>query len=294
MDEYGIEIDAEGKTWFSPNVAWKSEFTSMLLQRGITCLTLSYTNGWQGDDLSFLGALDSSIEHLRVIAWTVEDASQISNLRNLRTLRLKGGIRKGIDFSGLSKLEVCKMGWPDKAETIFDCTSLTELHISEFPGSKLDGLNKLWRLRTLILRDFKNLVELPDLKATVSLGSLELAAMKKLVSVDGLEHLLNLRRLELNQCKKLEDLSPVFRLSQLEILVLEDLADVATLKPLGDFKRLDYLNFVGTYPKDGDLSFLDSMESLKALRFENKRQFNRKRESFSAFHNKWDRNKELV
>lgn len=238
MDEYGIEIDAEGRTWFSPNVEWKNEFTSILLQRGIKCLTLSYTNGWQGDDLSFLDALSTSIEHLRVIAWTVKDASHISKLRNLKTLRLKGGIRKGIDFSGLPKLEVCKMGWPDKAETIFDCASLKELHISEFPGYTLHELNKLWKLHTLVLKDFKNLVEFPDLKDVVGLGSLELSAMKKLASLDGLGHLRSLRRLELNQCKKLEDLAPVFRLSQLEILILEDLTDVMTLKPLGDFKRL--------------------------------------------------------
>jgi hypothetical protein len=64
---------------------------------------------------------------------------------------------------------------------------------------------------------------------------------------------------------------------------MQELGGAGGMTAIGNCRELIYFDFVGTYPSDLDIAFLDRLGKLRGLYFENKRGYSRKRESFPAW-----------
>lgn len=127
------------------------------------------------------------------------------------------------------------------------------------------------------------MADLSSLSSALRLRHLSLAVLPKVKRLDFLSHLQELKLLSINSLKQVEGFSPLGNLRNLRILQMQELGGVEGMAAIGNCRELIYFDFVGSYPRDLDLAFLDNLKKLRGLYFENKRGYARKRESYPAW-----------
>lgn len=211
---------------------------------------LEYCTGITGIDLGFNNELT--------------DISPISNLTNLRTLKLYGVpvVDTSIlsNLTGLTNLEIGSSQIND-ISFLSGLTNLKELKLADSQVTSLDILSNLSNLESLSLSNNYNLTEINSLSSLPQLSKLELIRNEQLTDLSAL---LNLSNLTSFKCRY----SPFFDINLLtnatnleEIEINENqLSDISILS---NFPQLSVLNLWGN--QIADISPLSNLTALTEL-----------------------------
>lgn len=234
-------------------------------------------------DLEFLPRHFPDAEDLTIAFGQVENAEAIDRLENLKSLSLSGWVGKGPLLSALPNLSEVHLRWWEGCQSVFTNPGLINLGLYESKWETLPSFSRLARLEGFSLSNCMKMSDLSTLSSAQSLRRLSLAVLPKVRRIDFLSGLPGLQVLSLHSLKNVEDYTPLGGLQSLQILELQESGAIQGMNAVGDCRKLLYLDFVGSYPKDLELAFLDRLGELRGLYFENKRGYARKRESYSAW-----------
>lgn len=235
-------------------------------------------------DLDFLAQACPDVQDLTVLIGQTQNAEAIDRLENLRSLSFQGGsVRKGPSLSGLTKLSDAHLRWWDGCQSVFSNPSLVSLGLFDSKWEALPSFSNLVQLQGFSLSNCRGMNDLSALSSAPSLRQLSLAMLPKVTRLDVVQRLQELVVLWISSLRQVEDFSPLGSLAKLRILMMQSLGGVKGMSAVGQCRDLVFLDFVGSHPEDLNLDFLDSLEKLRGLYFENKRGYSRKRESFPAW-----------
>lgn len=218
------------------------------------------------------------------------DIKGLSFLGELEYLYLAARNKKAkLDFSVFKKLKKCYFEWLKGSDSIFDCLSLENLGLYGYNGKSFENISKLTNLKRLSITHNRTLTDLSGIGKLTQLEDLRLRGMTKLESVEEIAQLQSLKFLWISTCKKLQNIDFIAHLPNLIKVRLDNLGDIASLEPLLQCRKLEYLNFTdGTTIVDGDLSVLERMPSLKKIYFINRRHYSHKQEYFQHINESTD------
>jgi len=259
---------------------WDKEVTNFLNESKVEYLILN--RDYSEDTLDFLLEL-KHLRSLRIDGWMGKDVSALAGLENLEYLHLSGLYKTGCDFSKLKNLKQLIYYWKKgkDSESLFECKSLEELNLYEYKEQSINKISQLKELKKLKLVKASKLDSLEGIAGLTKLEYAQIAYNPKLENIDELSSLASLESLEIQNCKKIKNLIEVIsNIKQLKLLEIQNMDNIATLRPLEKCKNLENLQFYGIDLSEGDLSFLDSMSSLKFVNFQNKKHYSLQREYF--------------
>ncbi len=287
MQNFRIENSKYGKRLI-PTSSWNENIIEVVNQNNIQELYLNYAHGWKGTDLKFLRAL-STLKAFTIIDWTINDVSDVHNLQELEYLEIGTYCKTAINFNQFPKLKVCRFEWRPKSETLFACSTLSELFLNRYKGKKSDIFTNLTDLHTLSIAN-SALEEVSHIRVLQQLEFLGLYELKMLHSLDGIEELLHLKSLEVSGCTKIKSLKPIENLINLTKLHVINDGKIDSISPVKNLLQLEELIFYeSTNIVDGDLTYLLKLGRLKNIAFQNRRHYTHSREALTNLLN----NKEI-
>lgn len=257
---------------------WQESYASAIRNEGISVLRLSESMGWKSDNVEFLRDLkNSGLRGVEIYSWNVKDISPLEHLLGLESIGLQCEFSKSPDFSAFNKLSHLQIMWRPKAVSVFACKGLQLLNVINFPEQDLTKLQDMDSLHTLKLTSRK-LSSLSGIESLKSLKELDLADCSKLTTVSGVESCELLESLAIDGCKKVSECPPVKNLVNLQSLSFNDGGKIKSLAPLSESKSLKTVSFYGTTDiEDGDLDVLTRIESLKSVKFGDRKHYSLKR-----------------
>lgn len=262
--------------------AWSEDIAVALRKENIVELELNSGKGWYGGDVSFL-AMFPNLLSLEILSNGIESSREISELHQLRKLKLITYCRTPVEFASLPRLETCSLQWRPKARAVFDCVTLMNLFIDGYKGKGTEQFGRLVNLEHLqILNspidDLGGLAKLADLK------TLRLGGLRCLSSLAGLGGLAKLEELWVQTCKRIRTLDELGTLGNLQRVQIDNCGEIASLKPLEAIASLEMVSFVeSTNILDGDLTPLIRQPSLSNVSFQNRRHYSHRREEFKGY-----------
>jgi Leucine-rich repeat (LRR) protein len=282
MLNFRIERGRYGKR-FVPEGKWTPQMTEYCQSNHIKDIYANIAFGWPGYDLAFLKDL-ADLLSLEVLTSSVENLPVIQCLSKLRFLSLGLVITERVDFSHFPELEEVHLGWSPKAESVFGCTSLRKVLMTNYrsKGGDLSAFCSLSNLECLWLK-VCNIIRIGDLSRLTHLRELEINRATKLESSDGVEVLHELRQLHIETCRRITRIDPIGRLENLERLLLPNDGAIESIKPLRKLKKLRRFSFYeSTNIMDGDLTPLKELPHLEHVAFQERRHYNLKRKDLPS------------
>ncbi|CAN1252559.1 Disease resistance protein L6 [Linum perenne] len=135
------------------------------------------------------------LRELTVSEFSLEQFPDLSNLKNLRDLRIIS-CKKLIQVTGLDtleSLEFLSMAWSGSVKKLPDLSGLVKLKTLNFAGctqlTEIRGLEKLELLEDLDMSRCESIRELPNLSGLKNLNKLRLKGCRQLKEVKGIEEL---------------------------------------------------------------------------------------------------------
>ncbi len=280
MFNFRLEEGKYGKR-FVPEGKWTPEMTEYCLSNGIRDVYVNIAFGWPGYDLAFVKDLPDLLG-LEVLTSRVEDLPVIEYLTKLRFLSLSLIITDRINFSRFPDLEEVRIGWSPKVRSVFGCTSLRNVLMTNYRSKEgdLTAFCSLPNLECLWLK-VCNITHIGDLSCLTHLRELEIGRATKLVSLDGIEGLRKLQKLEISTSRKFARIDPIGQLENLEQLWLINDGNIETIKPLRNLKKLrEFFFYESTNIVEGDLTPLKELPHLTNVPFGGRRHYNLRPEDF--------------
>ena len=140
----------------------------------------------------------------------------LSDLPNLKSIRLNVSGDCIIDFGEMKKLQKVDLSWCSQFSNFNSLSTLIELRIVGYNKSSLEGFGQMKDLKKMILWD-PTINSLMGIDGCISLNYMDLFRAKKLQSLKGIERLNELEYLHIVSCPKLLDISAVFELGSLRV-----------------------------------------------------------------------------
>lgn len=225
------------------------------------------------EDLSPLEDYFEMVEKLFVFSPLV-DWQAISNFKNLKSLQIGGKYKVTVDLMSLRALKELHI-YAEKSLSFEQCGQLEELKylrvnncidedLSRFKG--LVGLTKLELVDAKKLRSLKGIEKLPKLKSLVIDGSSNIEDFSCLNELNCLVELkiLNSKNISLPEISSLENLKHV---------TLTNCKKFNSVLPFANCTKLESLHIFEMGIDDGDISYLEKMESLKSALIQPKRHY---------------------
>lgn len=256
---------------------WNDGIREHMLRNGVADLYLNYARGWSGRDLSFLQDL-GWLKAFTILDWRIEDVSPIHYLTRVEMLEISTYCKTAIHFESFPALEDCRLTWRERAASLFECSTLRRLFLSDYSRESTDSFARLPRLEALSIGS-SAVTSLEGLRALKMLKFLGLYSLKRLRSLEGIESLAQLETLEVNKCRSLSGIAEIGQLNNLRRLELNDDGRLPSLKPLEGLRELREVFFYeSTNILDGDLSPLTQLPRLKKVSFRNRHHYSHRRE----------------
>lgn len=261
---------------FVPRGPWRPDYKEVVENQHIEGVRLSASMGWRGADVGFLRELPD-LRSVEIYSPEVRDARVLGALHRLQLIGLDCDLGLSIDLGGLEELEVVKARWTQAIRDVLHKPSLKHLNLSKWPYEDLEPLATLRGIVRLQLTSRK-LASVRGIGALKALEWLDLDSCPRLSSVVGLRDCQRVSHIELTSCRAIDELSEIGELSSLTELHLDNNGAINSLKPLVRCRRLEKLSFLGsTRVLDGEISVLESLPSIKVLRFAPRRHYDRTR-----------------
>lgn len=260
------------------NGLWDERFSQQLKNNNILSLELNQAKGWNGDNIEFLREINN-LKCLVIIDYSLKNLSALESLTNLERLTLLTYAETPIDFNKLPNLIECEFEWIHGSGSIFFCAGLQKLMLNCYSGSDFTEIANLYNLQSLQVFNSR-IKSLKGIEKLRNLKSLTLRNLKQLTSISTLCELKGLKELELYSCKKIENYSCIFELHHLTKLNLLDQGPIRSLSGIENLIELEQLVFFeSTNILDGDLSALLNLKKLVNVAFQNRKHYNLKREN---------------
>ncbi|MEK7084123.1 MAG: hypothetical protein AAB932_02740, partial [Patescibacteria group bacterium] len=160
-------------------------------------------------------------------------------------------------------------------------TTLKTLGLYKYTDQDTDEIGKLYNLEQLWV-SVSPIRSLKGLSSLHKLHELTLAHCGSLESLAGLETLDTLEILDIETCRKITTIDELFRLTSLKRLCLNNMGIIDSLQPIALLPHLEELFFIeSTRIKDGDIQQIHRIPRLCRVSFQNRKQYNAKREDFN-------------
>lgn len=258
---------------------WRSEYVSYFERDDYVALELNDEFGFVAEDLEFLAEVPS-LRELVVVSGVASDRG-LRHCTGLTHLSLTTASTDFVDFTGFAQLKQAYLGEIAGKESVFRVTQLESLYVYGYPAQDLRPLDQLAMLRRLQLGPARRLAALDGLERLSALRFLGVYRAPRLHNIDSVVSAASLDELELYGCRGLSDVSAIGNLRSLRRLLLIDCGQIASLGPLRRCPKLETLLFYGsTNVEDGKLSVLDN---LREVSFQNRRHYDRRRESLPGW-----------
>ncbi len=230
-------------------------------------LSFNEFDGWGENQKVSDFSLLPSIKGVEIIATSIL-SKHLEGLEKIEYLYLSSSVQSKFDFSALGKLKYLNVEWTNKLLNLATLQSLEELVLRKYKTDS-DQLNSLNHLKYLSLIQ-GNFVELGFLSSFKKLESLSLSHLSKLIDITGINGSKSLRNLEISNCKKIE-YNNVFDGLNLQKLIVTSSSEMENLKFVKKNEALDFLSFMDTNVKDGNIL---PCVNLDYVAFDNKKNFN--------------------
>jgi Leucine-rich repeat (LRR) protein len=261
--------------------SWSEAMNEILVREQVVELELNQGKGWTGADIRFVSRLTGLLS-FEIFHFNIRDIQPIHDLHKLRRLGVTTYCSTALDFGAFPELESCGLEWRPGAESLFACTTLTDLFVNRYKGKDCRAVSGLTRLESLALLNAP-LKSLDGLEGLTRLRSLRLAGLRALRELRGIEQLTNLEELDVHSCRGISSIDEVGQLQHLRKFHLNEDGPIASLKPLDKLSGLESIVFYGsTNIVDGDLSPLARQKNLLNVSFQNRRHYSHRREEFAA------------
>lgn len=260
-------IDDEGsRRCIALRGEWSPRLATVIENEGVQSLRLSFSNGWKGENIDFLGEVPSSVTGFEIFSWQVTDLSPLKQRENVEHLAFQVELKRIFDLSGLPRLETLKFAHSAKTKNLQGCHRLKHLNVMAYPGESIALLTSMKSLERLQItsRKLRCLQGVADLE---KLRILDLAGCPNLTSLVGLEQVETLEELEIADCKAIASLPNLSSLRHLRSLLIENCGTLESLQFLNAHGGLERVLIIGeTRIVDGDLIPLKTLPNLRDVR----------------------------
>ena len=256
---------------------WSGRCLDYMLAHGIKELNVNYARGFTGISLDFLKQLPF-LEGLLLLVYHIPDTSAVQSLHNLRSFINGCRDKTPLDFDQFPHLKKCGINWRKKSESLFDCSTLEWLNISNLADKTTEDFVRLTNLKSLEITFGPQVKNLAGLESLKSLRTLGLYWLRHLTSLADISALTELEVLDIQTCTKLTSLEDIAPLTGLKFLNVVSCGEIPSLYPIKDLPNLQQIGFVGTNILDGDLSVLAASASLRNYIFNYRRHYSHHRE----------------
>jgi len=258
---------------------WSGEAEEAVRRAGARELELNLAKGWRGSDLSFLARIPPLLA-IEVLDGALEDDSGIHAQRGLRSIHLDTYAENELRLDELPDLESVSLNWRRKAQSLFRCVQIRELHLNGYDAPTAAQIGVFIRLESLALMSAR-FQDLRGFEPLAALRRLRLGNCRKLRSLDGIEGLAALEELEVNTAPRLGSIEALAGLSRLRKLDLNDCGRIPSLAPIANLSQLEHVVFYGsTCILDGDLSPLAALRRLRRTSFMDRKHYSHRRDEF--------------
>lgn len=259
---------------------WPGSAAQYMRDHGLIGLRLSGYLGWRSGNLDFLRDVPF-VEYLDILTTKLEDVSGLYELKELSYFALEGKTPP-LDFSRLPRLSTLALGRvsPHVHRDLGKAQAIRKLALTHPKPDSLAVLGQLTALQDLGM-SAAPIRDLSFSSFTPGLRRLSLVACNSMQSLAGLENARDLVSLTIEQAKSLSDLTSLSHLSKLRALFLKECPSIDSISPLKNLPSLETVGLMQTTNvKDGDLSPLLTLPSLRNASFLNREHYSNRNEEF--------------
>ena len=181
-----------------PRTAWSNDYENLLRETGIRALRLSYSAGFRGESIDFLGDL-TFLKSIEIYSFDVRDLSAINHLKQLEVVGLEVKAVNGISFATLP-LRVALVRWCKDISSLLESEHLEHMNIQNYPYPDLRPLRKLSQLRHISITSRK-LASLIGLESLPLVRCIDLYNCPSLVSIVEAREKESVKRIEVEACQ---------------------------------------------------------------------------------------------
>lgn len=245
-----------------------------LHENNLKNISINPFQGYEANDLAFLSRLEDYLEGITILDEKY-DYAIVNNLHKLKLLGILDNKRDVIDLSNFPRLERLSCDYSPRLENLETCERLSSLTLSGYRSSD-KSIEKMPPLNSLITLDLFT----TDITSLVGIGKFPLLKELTLFRANRLEDISALREsgitltvIEFCSCKRISNYDVLGELTNLKRLIIANSKDIPSLDFVRPLPDLDFLSFVGTNIKDGDLS---PCVGIEYVGFDDKRHYNMK------------------
>lgn len=256
------------------NGKWTDKYAGILNKKGVKHLFLNTAWGWTCDNYDFLPLLNT-LESFFLLDGRDISIKQVESLKCLRTLELTVLHCDEIDFSVFKCLETLSCYADKPIPSVFQCTSLKDLSLSEFRMGDNHQISQLYNLENLYISGYSNLTNLEFLRSLPKLRKLSIYDNRHITDFSPISSLKHLNWIDLRGLKNLHSIDFLENLMELNVLLLE-CGTIESIHPISNHQELKAISIAGSKfsIKDGDLSPIETLNNLSMLFIRNKRTHN--------------------
>ncbi len=259
----------DGKSYLIIKTNQIDSIVSYIKKNNIVDVLVSKYEGFENDSVDFLKEC-TGIENIFLVDGDY-DISGIKYLKNLKTAIIGPKPKVKIDLSEFKKIESLSLTYHKNWLNLFDCISLKDLHLWKNPFEDLSEFVKLKDLKSLelIQGKTKSLLGIEKL----NLISIEIHKMSSLEDISISEKLVELESFHLHDCKKVQNHNRIKNAINLISLRYANCGEMESISFIKDLSKLKEFRFPKTLVKDGDLSYLESVD---VIMFNDKKHYSHK------------------
>ena len=251
---------------------WSSSAHQEIMRVRPNELELNASKGWRGRDIEFIQDYEW-LSSFVIIDMKIENISPVMSLKKLIILNIVTYCNTKLDFGVFNYLSHCALEWRSGAESLFDCSTLTDLFINRYKGKSSSPFGRLENLESLAILN-SSITELQGLSELHRLRSLRIAGLRSLKSIEGIEGLFRLESFEMQTCRSVRSLSPLSGLTNLIEVNVSNNGELDSLAPLRGLPHLrTVLFYESTNIADGDLRAIFDHPTVSKVSFQNRRHY---------------------
>ncbi len=278
MTNYLIEDDESGLgKCLVLKTNWSSSYESVINNKNISILRLSFSIGWKDAELGFIENLHK-LRGLEVYSWKVNDLTPLYKLPDLNYLGIQADIKKKFELKRFPELKVLKIVLNAKVKDLPECVNLEHINIVNYPYESFVKISNLIKLKRVQITSRK-LTSTEGISNFPEVEELDFYDCKKLNSLAEINRIEKIKRIHFSNCNGISGIDVLGGAKNLESIIIENCGELKSIDCLQKCRNLKRLLLIGnTSIKDGDLSVIRTLPKLKDIRVGEHKHYNMSKE----------------